>query len=139
MQSGGLLGCKPKNFTGLFDYLKWKHNVGAREVISILDNFPEFALQNRQELIQKKIKLIKKSNPNLSPIFIRNLFRRHPDMFLKSYASMEAKVNYLKRNLNRQLQKEPAFPLLLHYNFTKHIWPRCEVLRDFGVKNFDLV
>jgi len=103
MKTGGLLGCKPKNFTGLFDYLKWKHNIGAREVISILDNYPEFALQNRQELIQKKFRLIHKSNPNLSPIFIRNLFRRHPDMFLKSYASMEAKVNYLKRNLNRQL------------------------------------
>lgn len=83
--------------------------------------------------------LIKKSNPNLSDIFMRNLFRRHPDMFMKSYASMEVKVNYLKRNLNRQLQKEPAFPLLLHYNFSRHIWPRCEVLRDFGVKNFDLV
>jgi len=60
-------------------------------------------------------------------------------MFLKSLGSMEAKVNYLKRNLNRQLQKERAFPLLLHYNFTDHIWPRCEVLRDFGMKNFDLV
>lgn len=28
---------------------------------------------------------------------------------------------------------------MLHYNFTEHIWPRCEVLRDFGMKNFDLV
>lgn len=60
-------------------------------------------------------------------------------MFLKSYASMQAKIKYLSRNMNRQLQKEKAFPLLLHYNFTKHIWPRCEVLRDFGMKNFDLV
>ena len=60
-------------------------------------------------------------------------------MFLKSYGSMQAKVNYINRNLNRQLAKEKAFPLLLHYNFTGHIWPRCEVLRDVGMKNFDLV
>ena len=52
---------------------------------------------------------------------------------------MQAKVNYFNRDLNRQLSNERAFPLLLHYNFTTHIWPRCEVLRDFGMKNFDLV
>lgn len=51
MKSGGLLGCKPKNFVGLFDYLKRRHNVGAREVLSIMDKFPELALQNRQDLI----------------------------------------------------------------------------------------
>mgnify|MGYP000433278905 FL=1 len=28
---------------------------------------------------------------------------------------------------------------MLHYNFTYHIWPRCETLRDMGMKNFDLV
>ncbi len=58
---------------------------------------------------------------------------------MKSYGSMDAKVNYFRRTLNRQLQKEKAFPLLLHYNFNGHIWPRCEVLRDFGMRNFDLV
>lgn len=28
---------------------------------------------------------------------------------------------------------------MLHYSFTEHIWPRCEILRDLGMKNFDLV
>ena len=58
---------------------------------------------------------------------------------MHSLGSMTAKINYFKRNLNRQMEKEKAFPLLLHYNFTEHIWPRCEVLRDFGMKQFDLV
>lgn len=100
---------------------------------------PELALQNRQDMIKKKFNLITYNRPDLTSIYLRNLFKRHPDLFLKSYASMEAKVNYFKRNLNRQLQAEKAFPLLLHYNFTQHIWPRCEVLRDVGVKNFDMV
>jgi len=111
----------------------------ASRVVDLIDIYPEFALQNRQNMITRKIELIKENNPNLSDIYIRNLFRRHPDMFLKSFGSMEAKVKYLSRTLNRQLHKEKAFPLLLHYNFTTHIWPRCEVLRDFGMRNFDLV
>lgn len=90
-------------------------------------------------MIRRKFELIKKNNRDLSPIYLRNLFRRHPDMFLKSFGSMQAKVTYLTRTLNRQLQKEKAFPLLLHYNFTRHIWPRCEILRDHGIKNFDMI
>jgi len=27
----------------------------------------------------------------------------------------------------------------LHYNFTRHIWPRCEALREMGNKNFDIM
>ena len=97
------------------------------------------ALQNRGEHLVKKMNLIKKNAPHLNKVYLRNLFKRHPDLFLKSLGSMQAKVNYFNRNLNRQLANEKAFPLLLHYNFTSHIWPRCEVLRDFGMKNFDLV
>lgn len=111
----------------------------ASTLVGMIDDYPELALQNRQDMIKKKIELIQEYNPNLTKIYVRNLVRRHPDMFLKSFASMQAKIKYLSRNMNRQLQKEKAFPLLLHYNFTKHIWPRCEVLRDFGMKNFDLV
>ena len=28
---------------------------------------------------------------------------------------------------------------MLHYNFTRHIWPRCEVLRENGIKSYDMV
>ena len=90
-------------------------------------------------MIRKKFELIKKYNKDLSSIFIRNLFRRHPDLFLRSLGSMQAKITYLTRTLNRQLQKEKAFPLLLHYDHTTHIWPRCESLRAMGIKEYDLV
>lgn len=69
---------------------------------------------------------------------MRNLIKRHPDLLLKSYASMEAKINYIKRNLNKQCHKERIFPLLLHFNYSTHIWPRCELLLSQGNKHFDL-
>jgi hypothetical protein len=75
--------------------------VKASKVVELIDIYPEFALQNRQDMITRKFELIKTTNPNLSSIYLRNLFRRHPDMFLKSFASMEAKVKYLSRTLNR--------------------------------------
>ena len=113
-ESDGLLACKVTNFTGLFDYLRKNYGIKAKKVVEILDDYPELALQNRRSLISKKFQLIQSNRPGLTTIYLRNLFRRHPDLFMLSYASMEAKVNYIKGNLNRQLQKEKAFPLLLH-------------------------
>lgn len=107
-------------------------------MIKILDLYPELILQNRRDLIQKKYRLIMSHSPNRSTTYMRNLFRRHPDLFLTSYASMEAKVNYIKRNLNRHVSKEQTFPLLLHFNYTTVIWPRCELLMDQGQKHFDM-
>ena len=43
---------------------------------------------------------------------------------------MEAKVNYITKNLGRSLAKEKSFPLLLHYNYHGVIKPRCELLKD---------
>jgi hypothetical protein len=110
----------------------------ATSVIKILDTYPELVMQNRRDLLRKKFDLMMTNSPNRSETYVRNLFKRHPDMFLMSLASMEAKVSYIKRNLNRQLQKEKAFPLLLHYNYTQVIWPRCELLLAQGNKHFDL-
>ena len=28
--------------------------------------------------------------------------------------------------------------MLLHFNFSTHIWPRCEALRSLGIKDYDL-
>lgn len=36
----------------------------------------------------------------------------------------------------RSLEKEKAYPLLLHYNYHGVIKPRCELLRD-KIKNID--
>ena len=86
---------------GLFNYLKWHHQIKASEVVKVLDAYPELVLQNRQDMIRKKFELIKKYNRDLTDIYLRNLFRRHPDLFLKSHASMLAKITYLTRTLNR--------------------------------------
>lgn len=119
--------------------MKHQHDLKASEVIKILDQYPEMVLQNRRDLLKKKFDLVMNNSPARSPIYIRSLFKRHPDLFLTSFASMEAKVSYIKRNLNRQLPKEKAFPLLLHHNYSKVIWPRCELLLKNGQKHFDLI
>lgn len=98
--------------------MKHHHDLKASSVIKLLDTFPELVMQNRRDLLRKKFDLITTNSPGRSDTYITNLFKRHPDMFLMSLASMEAKVSYIKRNLNRQLPKEKAFPLLLHYNYS---------------------
>jgi hypothetical protein len=115
--SGGILASKVSNFVGLFDLLKKNHNIKASEVVEIIDSYPEFILQNRKDLIRKKIELIRKADKNISDVFIKALIKRHPDLFLKSWASMEAKVNYLMKTLGRQLQNEKTFPLILQFNY----------------------
>jgi hypothetical protein len=67
--------------------------------------------------------------------YLRQLVKRHPDLFLHSLQSMQAKVKFLKENLNRKPEKEDAFPLLLHFNYSQVIKPRCQVLMTR--KNFD--
>lgn len=138
--SGGLLACKVSNLTGLFDYMKLSHKIKASEVIRILDTYPEFALQNRHAstLLLRKLRMIRRHSPSRNDTYIRNLIRRHPDLFLKSFASMEAKIFYITRTLNRQLYNEKCFPLILHFNYSTHIWPRCELLNQTGNKHFDL-
>ena len=90
-------------------------------------------------MIQKKFNLIKENKPSLTDTYMRQLFKRHPDLFLKSFGSMEGKIWYLKRAMNLQMQKEKAFPLLLHYSYTDVIWPRCEAVKKFELKReFDL-
>jgi hypothetical protein len=96
-----VLASKVSNFQGFFDYLKHHHDMKAASVIKILDTYPELVMQNRRDLLRKKFDLIMTNSPHRSETYIRNLFKRHPDLFLMSLASMEAKVSYIKRNLNR--------------------------------------
>lgn len=58
------------------------------------------------------------------------MIKRHPDIFLKSWASFEAKINYITKVLGRALQYEKAFPLLLAFDYSTVIKPRCEILRE---------
>jgi mTERF len=102
---------------GLFDLLRLQLKIKASDVVEIIDHFPQFVLQNRKDLLRKKIDLIRKHNKGLTDTYIKNLVKRHPDLFLKSWASMEAKVNYVTKNLGRPLHKEKSFPLMLQFNY----------------------
>eukprot|EP00356_Strombidium_inclinatum_P009900 CAMPEP_0170485584 /NCGR_PEP_ID=MMETSP0208-20121228/4828_1 /TAXON_ID=197538 /ORGANISM="Strombidium inclinatum, Strain S3" /LENGTH=178 /DNA_ID=CAMNT_0010759283 /DNA_START=729 /DNA_END=1265 /DNA_ORIENTATION=- len=137
INSGGVLGAKLSNFKGIFDILKHM-GVPARDVIKVLDYYPEFALQNRENLLWKKWKIIRKESGR-DDIYLRNFMKRHPDIMIKSLASLEAKVNYVARILNRTLKYERAFPLLLHFNYNDVIRPRGDLLRaKHGPRGFDL-
>ena len=50
---------------------------------------------------------------------------------------MEAKVNYIVKNLGRPLHNEKAFPLLFHFNYNQVIRPRFDLIKD-KVKHFEL-
>ena len=80
-KSGGILGCKVSNFHGLFDTCsQWGLN--PQDVIKILDVCPEFALQNKKDLLGKKVRYIQReSGRDLT--YIRNLIKRHPDIVMK--------------------------------------------------------
>ena len=58
------------------------YGVKASYVVKIIDMLPEFALQNRKNLIQKKIEMIKRESGR-DEIYIRNFIKRHPDILLK--------------------------------------------------------
>jgi hypothetical protein len=50
---------------------------------------------------------------------------------------MEAKVNYLTKNLGKNLANEKAFPLLFYFNYHEVIRPRCDLLKE-RLKYFEL-
>ena len=137
INSGGLLGSSVSNFKGIFDTLKVQ-GIKASEVLDIMDDYPKFALQNRQNMLLKKISFITEECGR-NHIYMRNFIKRHPDIVMKSYASLDAKVNYVGRILNRILKHERAFPLLLHFNYNTVIKPRGDILKQrLGAKGFDL-
>ena len=68
---------------------------------------------------------------------MKTLIKRHPEILLKSWASYEAKINFLTKHMGRNLSNEKAFPLLLYYNYNGVIRPRCELLSD-KVKHIEL-
>lgn len=49
---------------------------------------------------------------------------------------MEAKINYMMKNLARPPIQEKTFPLILYFNYHEVIRPRCELLKD-RVKYFE--
>ena len=64
-----------------------------------------------------------------TPISCSSKYFQNPNPF-RSLASLEAKISYLQRNLNRQLKQEKAFPLVLYYSYNKVLRPRGDLLKD---------
>ena len=79
--SGGLLGTSVSNFRGVFETLR-SYGITAKETKHILDILPEFALQNRKDLLRRKIDLIEKESGR-DRLYIRNFVKRHPDILLR--------------------------------------------------------
>ena len=48
----------------------------------MIDMLPEFALQNRKDMIRRKVEIIKRESGR-DDIYIRNFIKRHPDIILK--------------------------------------------------------
>jgi len=72
------------NFKSLFDFMKSK-GISAKDTKNIIDAYPDFAMQYRRELIIKKSKLIESNSPlKVDLKYMRQLLKRHPDLFLKS-------------------------------------------------------
>lgn len=98
--------------------------------------YPEMLLQQRKHMLKEKIMMIRR-NSNISNHYFRDLFYRHPELFLKSYSSFRSKIRFLIVDMGRNLKREEAFPLLLKYNFHQHIRPRCELAFEKD-RDFDL-
>ena len=81
VNSGGLLGSHVSNFKGLFDQLR-VYGITAKQVKNILRVLPEFALQNRKDMLRRKIKIIKDESGR-DEIYMRNFIKRHPDVIMK--------------------------------------------------------
>lgn len=54
------MASKVQTFIGLFDYLRSSWGIKAKEVVKIIDAYPEFSLLNKKELMRRKIELIQK-------------------------------------------------------------------------------
>lgn len=86
------MGAKVGSFVGLFDTLRHL-GIKPTEVKRMLELLPTFALQNRKDMIRRKIELIAFYSGR-DKIYIRNFVKRHPDIMLKSFSSFEAKISY---------------------------------------------
>ena len=75
------MASKISNFIGLFDQLR-AYGVKASDVVDIIHQLPEFALQNRKDLIKRKLDLIKRESQR-DDVYIKNFIKRHPDILLK--------------------------------------------------------
>jgi hypothetical protein len=133
-EAGGVLGMKKTSIKGLFDVGKFCYvkcvfivkrllNIKASDFKELICMYPEFIYQHRKHILVEKIKIIQK-NSNLSMYYVRDLFLRHPELFLKSHASFVAKERFLLIIMGKNLKAEKTWPIVLKFNLNQHIKPR---------------
>ncbi len=98
--------------------------------------YPEFIYQARRNILVEKLKIVIK-NSKAPKLYLRDLFLRHPELFLKSYGSFKAKENFFVIELGRSLKGERSWPLMLKFNYNQHIRPRCTLAYNQNFE-FDL-
>ena len=76
-----MLATRVSNFVGLYDMMK-QYGIKASEVNTILDVLPEFALQNRKDMLRNKVNIIRLESGR-NQIYLRNFIKRHPDILMK--------------------------------------------------------
>ena len=59
-----------------------QYGIKASEVNKILDVLPEFALQNRKDMLRNKVNIIRLESGR-DQIYMRNFIKRHPDILMK--------------------------------------------------------
>lgn len=97
--------------------------VKGKDFKNIIVAYPEMILQHRRHILLEKFMVITK-NTSTSRYYLKDMFIRHPELFLKSYASFKAKLKFLLVEMGRNLKAEPCFPLILKFNLNAHIKPR---------------
>ncbi len=117
---------KSTHFKIIFSSLK-KYDIKSQEVFSIIKQYPEMLIANRESLLEKKLKLLDELIPQKSTM--RTLIRMYPFILLKSYNSFVKKVLYFNKELEKNILDLDIFPIIFVFNFNTEIKPRCELMR----------
>ncbi len=125
-RAGGILAIQKTGLSGIFSTMKNVVGIDENDFADIVRHIPEMALLGRHAMFIKKLLLIKRHS-TLSDFYLKHLVMRHPDIFLGSIASIQAKMR-LRFELNIKFKNERAFPLFLKLNYWETIRPRVDSL-----------
>lgn len=126
-RAGGILAIQKTGLSGIFSTMKNVVGIDENDFADIVRHIPEMALLGRHAMFIKKLLLIKRHS-TLSDFYLKHLVMRHPDIFLGSIASIQAKMR-LRFELNIKFKNERAFPLFLKLNYWETIRPRVDSLQ----------
>lgn len=108
-----------------------KYDIKSQEVFSMIKQYPELLIANRESLLEKKLKLLDELIPQKSTM--RTLIRMYPFILLKSYNSFVKKVLYFNKELEKNILDLDIFPIIFVFNFNTEIKPRCELMRRLNI------